>query len=263
MKIANYNSDYSAIVAGGLGGGLGTPAPSGITSGTDGTTTVTPITSITVPPGGITDNGGGDAGLNFVTRTLGGQEGLVTVASSGAAYEIDISAGNTWDITLDDDCDLTFANWPASGVVSAITLVLRQGGAGSFTVTWPAEVDWQDTDGTGGGAAPTLWTAVGAQDVLVFATLDGGTTVGGSYFGHDGAGGTPATTVTDETTWGIAPAVGTDTEYARQDHTHGSPDQPTGGGIGPIVINDVHSTPLIFADLVQTEAGDDLVYADI
>ncbi len=37
-------------------------------------------------------------------------------------------------------------------------------------------------------------------------------------------GGTPATTVTDETTFGITPAVGTDTEYARQDHTHGSPD---------------------------------------
>lgn len=39
-----------------------------------------------------------------------------------------------------------------------------------------------------------------------------------------GAGsGTAATTVEDETTWGITPAVGTDTEYARQDHTHGSP----------------------------------------
>jgi hypothetical protein len=32
--------------------------------------------------------------------------------------------------------------------------------------------------------------------------------------------------VTDETTFGIATAVGTDTEYARQDHTHGSPTNP-------------------------------------
>lgn len=38
--------------------------------------------------------------------------------------------------------------------------------------------------------------------------------------------GTPATTVTDETTFGISTAVGTDTEYARQDHTHGSPVDP-------------------------------------
>lgn len=44
--------------------------------------------------------------------------------------------------------------------------------------------------------------------------------------GGGGGSGTPATTVTDETTWGIAPAVGADTKYARQDHTHGSPAQP-------------------------------------
>lgn len=38
--------------------------------------------------------------------------------------------------------------------------------------------------------------------------------------------GTPASTVASETTYGITPAVGTDTEYARQDHTHGSPADP-------------------------------------
>lgn len=48
--------------------------------------------------------------------------------------------------------------------------------------------------------------------------------------GGGGGSGTPATTVTDETTWGIAPAVGSDTEYARQDHTHGSPADPGAGG---------------------------------
>ena len=48
--------------------------------------------------------------------------------------------------------------------------------------------------------------------------------------GGGGGGGTPATTVTDETTWGITPAVGSDTEYARQDHTHGTPPTPSGAG---------------------------------
>ncbi len=38
-----------------------------------------------------------------------------------------------------------------------------------------------------------------------------------------GGAGTPASTVTSETTFGIAPAVGVDTDYAREDHTHGSP----------------------------------------
>jgi hypothetical protein len=34
-------------------------------------------------------------------------------------------------------------------------------------------------------------------------------------------------------------------------------------GVGPIIISDTPSTPLIFADLIQNEAQDDLVYADI
>ena len=37
---------------------------------------------------------------------------------------------------------------------------------------------------------------------------------------------TAASTVTDETTFGIATAVGVSTAYARQDHTHGSPANP-------------------------------------
>lgn len=32
--------------------------------------------------------------------------------------------------------------------------------------------------------------------------------------------------------------------------------------VGEILIADTHSTPLVFADLIQTEAQDDLVYAD-
>jgi hypothetical protein len=39
--------------------------------------------------------------------------------------------------------------------------------------------------------------------------------------------GTPAATVTDETTWGIAPSVGVSTNYAREDHTHGTPAEPS------------------------------------
>jgi hypothetical protein len=35
------------------------------------------------------------------------------------------------------------------------------------------------------------------------------------------------------------------------------------GAVGAILIADVHSTPLIFGDLLQTEDGDDLLYGDI
>lgn len=47
---------------------------------------------------------------------------------------------------------------------------------------------------------------------------------------------------------------------ARRDHVHGMPSEPT--GIGPILISDTPSTPLVFADLIQNEDQDDLVYAD-
>lgn len=44
--------------------------------------------------------------------------------------------------------------------------------------------------------------------------------------GGGGAALTPATTVTSETTFGIAAAVGVGTQQARQDHTHGTPTNP-------------------------------------
>jgi hypothetical protein len=42
-------------------------------------------------------------------------------------------------------------------------------------------------------------------------------------------GNTPASTVASETGWGITPAVGTSTNFAREDHTHGSPADPGAG----------------------------------
>lgn len=44
--------------------------------------------------------------------------------------------------------------------------------------------------------------------------------------GGGGGGGTPATTVVSETSFGQSPAVGTSTDYARGDHTHGTPAVP-------------------------------------
>lgn len=49
-----------------------------------------------------------------------------------------------------------------------------------------------------------------------------------------GGGGTPATSVTSETAYGISPAVGVGSNYARQDHTHGSPTAPTAASVGAL-----------------------------
>jgi hypothetical protein len=35
-----------------------------------------------------------------------------------------------------------------------------------------------------------------------------------------------------------------------------------GAGEGELLIADTHSTPIVFADLITTEADDDLLYAD-
>jgi len=44
--------------------------------------------------------------------------------------------------------------------------------------------------------------------------------------GGGGGGGTPASTVVSETTFGQSPVVGTSTDYARGDHSHGTPAVP-------------------------------------
>lgn len=97
-------------------------------------------------------------------------ETAATNATSGATATIDLESGNVHDVTLTDNCTFTFSNPPATGKAGSFTLILRQDGTGSRTVTWPASVDWPE------GTAPTISTAASAVDVLVFVTVDGGTT---------------------------------------------------------------------------------------
>lgn len=103
-------------------------------------------------------------------------ETVVTTAASGATHTIDFEAGNVHDLTLDNNCTISFSNPPTSGEAGSITLVLRQDATGSRLVTWPAPLDWA------GGTAPTLSTAASSVDILTFLTVDGGTT----YYGFTG-----------------------------------------------------------------------------
>jgi hypothetical protein len=161
------------------------PAASGLTSITDGVTSVSPVTDATVPLGGVADLGGGNADLRFLTNRYGGQAIVVTEPAAGSTYDVDCSQGNVFDLTLTANLTYTISNPPDPGVAATIYLIFRQGGAGSFTVTHAAEVTWQDTDGTTGGAAPTLHTAVTALNVIELASVDGGVSWGGA----DVAGG--------------------------------------------------------------------------
>ena len=68
------------------------------------------------------------------------------------------------------------------------------------------------------GSGVTLTTSTSAGVATTTIAASGG-----------GGGGTPATTVVSATSYGQSPVVGTGTDYARVDHSHGSPALGTSG----------------------------------
>ena len=101
---------------------------------------------------------------------------LIEDDANMGALEADWALGNFFSKSLANGAQsITFTGYPSTGKVQFISLVLTQGGAGNSTVSWPAEVEWQD------GAAPTLSVTGAGQDILTFFTRDGGTTVYGAH----------------------------------------------------------------------------------
>jgi hypothetical protein len=72
-------------------------------------------------------------------------------------------------------------------------------------------------------AARALIIQAGSGVTLTTTTTAGVATTTIAASGGGGGGGTPATTVVSETSYGQSPAVGVGTDYARADHSHGSP----------------------------------------
>lgn len=147
-----------------------------------------------------------------------GAESLHTDLSVSGAHTIDRGDGATHDLTLTGNATFTLAG-ALTGLATDIRVILRQDGTGSRTVTWPT-ISWL------GGSAPTLQTGANAVDTIGLLSLDDGATWLGYHATSGGSAGTAASTVESETSFGITAAVGADTEYARQDHTHGSPANP-------------------------------------
>lgn len=77
------------------------------------------------------------------------------------AVDVDLSLGNTFVMELVGSITLTFSNLPPAGQRQSITLLFKQGGSGSYTVTYSGiTVNWSD------GAAPVLTTTVGKTDAI-------------------------------------------------------------------------------------------------
>jgi len=92
-----------------------------------------------------------------------------------SANAVDLTLGNVQTYTLSGNQTLTFTNPPATGKSGSFTLMVTNGG--SATLTWPGTVDWPD------GSAPSLTSS--GLDVLVFTTIDAGTTWLGFTAGLD------------------------------------------------------------------------------
>ena len=94
---------------------------------------------------------------------------------SGTAPTVDLSTSNNFSLTTSGNTTFTFSNPPSSGATVGFTLKITAGG--THTLTWPSSVDWA------GGSTPDA-PASGETDVLVFYTVDGGTTYYGFQAGN-------------------------------------------------------------------------------
>jgi hypothetical protein len=94
------------------------------------------------------------------------EESVGTITGS----TINLSTGNVFSDAPAVNVTYVFSNPPASGTAYGFTLKVTP--AGTYTVTWPASVDWA------GGTAPDA-PASGATNIYSFYTQDGGTT----YYG--------------------------------------------------------------------------------
>lgn len=93
-------------------------------------------------------------------------------AGSGAPGTINWNNGQNQTRTLTSSGSLTLSN-PVNGATYKLRIV--QGGSGSYTITWPT-IKWA------GGVAPTLSTAVGAEDIITLYYN------GTSYYGQAATG---------------------------------------------------------------------------
>jgi len=123
-----------------------------------------PVSSVVGQTGTVTGAQiAADSGLTATYSTL--VEAVNVVAAAGAAQTLpDPSAQSISSLTLTANCALTF---PTATAGKSFTLVLTQGGAGSYTITWPATILWA------GGVKPTLSTTVGVVDYLSFICVNG------------------------------------------------------------------------------------------
>jgi hypothetical protein len=109
-------------------------------------------------------SGGSTAGLSAILQPVVGA--VNTVAASGATQTIpEPNVYKKNDITLTASCTLTL---PATTKGKSLEIVFRQGGSGSYTVTWPAGTKFP-------GGSLTITAALNSVDLVKVTSVVEGT----------------------------------------------------------------------------------------
>lgn len=158
------------------------------TSGAFSTTfTVTGNTSVTLPTSGtlITSSALTNYALLNATNSFAFNEqyqmklkdyseSVSALGSVTGATAMNLQNGNVFSATVTGATTFSVTNVPATGTCASLSLILLNGG--SAAVTWMTGTVWPN------GVAPTLTTA--GTDILVFFTVNGGTTWYGNVAGQ-------------------------------------------------------------------------------
>ena len=144
---AGLSGDVTAIAAGGTG--AATFAAAGLTTLTGSET----LTNKTVEAGTFTNGYTEEVFSSTPTSTI----------------TLDLANGSVQIITLGGNITYTFPT-PVAG--KSLTLIQKQDGTGSRTVTWPASVKWP------AGTAPTITSTASKADKFIFTAIDSSSWLG-------------------------------------------------------------------------------------
>ncbi|MDB5162667.1 MAG: hypothetical protein JWO54_287 [Candidatus Saccharibacteria bacterium] len=101
---------------------------------------------------------------------------ISNITGASGATTLNLAIANVFNVNLTAAVTFSFAG-AVNGTSSSFGLHITQGSGGNYSVSWPASVKWPD------GTAPTLSTQAGSTDILVFESINGGTTWFGSFVG--------------------------------------------------------------------------------
>jgi len=120
--------------------------------------------------------GGTIAGINTISdsKIERYREDITASTISSTSHTIDLTTANIFELTMNSSItSLTISGAPSSGQAYSFTVIVKQDGTGSRTISWPASVKFPNA------STPTLTTTPNKVDILNFITTDGGTT----YYG--------------------------------------------------------------------------------